>query len=67
VVSLLKTPNALQGDEKYKLIPMADDLFIMNEVNYLSMKIDFEKDKAIGITRLYIDGTSRKDRKAKLQ
>lgn len=53
------------GDEKYKLIPMSDDLFIMAEINYLRIKIDFEKGKVTGITRLYIDGTSRKDIKIK--
>ena len=53
------------GDEKYKLIPMTDSLFVLNEINYLRIKIDFKNDKVIGMTRLYIDGTSRTDIKIK--
>jgi len=38
----------------------------MSEVNYLRVKVDIDKNKVTGITRLYIDGSSRKDRKVQL-
>lgn len=53
------------GDDKYLLIPMAEDLFMINEASYLRIRIDIENEKVIGITRLYNDGTSRQDIRVK--
>jgi retinol-binding protein 3 len=53
------------GDEPYKLIPMADNLFIIKEANYLRIRINFQNNKVVSITRLYIDGSSTEDAKTK--
>jgi len=44
---------------------MTEDLFMINEANYLRIKIDMKNGKVIGITRLYNDGTSKQDNRFK--
>jgi hypothetical protein len=53
------------GSAKYKLTPMAQDLFMVDELDYLRIHIIFENGKAIGLNRLFVDGSSRKDMRSK--
>lgn len=53
------------GAEKHKLIALSDDLFMLSDINYLRIKINIENDKVTAITRLYLDGTTKKDPKVK--
>ena len=45
---------------KYKLTGMADDLFFIDEISYMKIKIKQENGKTTGLTRLYEDGSARK-------
>lgn len=53
------------GDDPYKLIPMADNLFVIKEANYLRIRVNLINNKVVSITRLYIDGSKREDAKIK--
>lgn len=53
------------GSEKYELIPISRDLFMIEEASYLHIKINIENGEVTGITRLYEDGASRKELKNK--
>jgi hypothetical protein len=50
---------------KYKLMPMASDLFMIEELPYVRIKIEVENGKVDSLTRLYEDGTSRRQTKDK--
>jgi hypothetical protein len=51
--------------EKLKLIPINPTLFMFDELDYIRLKIITENGKAIGLMRLYNDGTSGQDSKNK--
>jgi hypothetical protein len=45
-----------EGREKYQLIPMSDDLFMMKEVPYFRLEVKVKDAKAVGLTGLYNNG-----------
>jgi hypothetical protein len=51
------------GAEKSKLISIGDDSFLIEEIDYLRLKIIKENGKVIGLMRLYNDGVSKQDLK----
>ncbi len=53
------------GYEKYKMLPVSDDLFILEEINYLRIKINFKNEEVISMTRIYNNGMSVTDIKNK--
>jgi retinol-binding protein 3 len=46
------------GQPKYRLVPLTDRLFMVEELPYLRVRIDLENGKVKGFTRQYDDGTS---------
>ena len=53
-----------EGSEKHKLIPIAQDLFLMDGVDNLKIKIQVENGKVIAINRLFDNGDSKVDKKS---
>ena len=47
-----------EGRSKYALIPMADDLFSIEELSYFRLKVDQKDGKVVGLIGLYSDGRS---------
>lgn len=46
------------GQPKYELIPLANDLFMMEKIPYLRIKIRTNNDKVTAFVRLYNDGSN---------
>ncbi|WP_430405682.1 S41 family peptidase [Fluviicola sp.] len=53
------------GTEKTRLIALDSDTFIIEEIDYLRLKMMKENGKVIGLLRLYNDGSSKQDLKDK--
>ena len=47
-----------EGRQKYELIPMAEDLFSIEALDYFRLKIDKKDGKIMGLKGLYSDGRS---------
>ena len=45
-----------EGNPRYELIPLAEDLFFFEEASYFRLKIDRKEGKAIGLIGLYDNG-----------
>lgn len=50
---------------KMKMIPLKEDLFMFNEIDYFRLQIVIENDKVIGLRGLYDNGTSDENKKNK--
>jgi retinol-binding protein 3 len=52
-----------EGQEKHKLVAIANDLFLVDDMDYVRIKIILENGKPAAINRLFDNGDSRIDKK----